>query len=301
MADRRGNSVERYYASKKKQQKKRKVRLYFFLSLFVVAAFIILSLTVFFNINSFEVSGNHIYSDAQIITAAGLGQGDNLFRLNKFKIAEKMVVELPYLGSVNIYRKLPTTLCIEVQETQARFVAYNNGRFVLMDSSLKVLEVLDELPQGAAYLIGVKLSDATPGNKAVFEKETLEQTVNTLIQGLQDNFDYEKVSAIDMTELHALRVYYDNHRVKVLLGNTEHLKEKLQLAQNAISQNGLSEKARIDITGGNAAYYRVLEEEETDDPEQMLLGKAKAKEDKAYQKGQEEESSENEKTDEQET
>lgn len=301
MADRRGNSVERYYASKKKQQKKRKARLYFFLTLFVVSAFIILSLTVFFNINSFEVSGNHVYTDAQIITAAGLGQGDNLFRLNKFKIAEKMVVELPYLGSVNIYRKLPTTLCIEVQETQARFAAYNDGRFVLLDSSLKVLEVLDELPQGPAFLIGVKLSEATPGTKAVFEKDTLEQTVNTLIQGLQNNFDYDKVSAIDMTELHALRVYYDNHRVKVLLGNTEHLEEKLQLAQNAISQNGLSEKARIDITGTNAAYYRVLDEEETDDPEQMLLGKAKAKEDKAYQKDQDTESSESVQTDQDET
>ncbi len=288
MADRRGNSVERYYASKEKQRKKRKRRLYFFLTVFCLAAFLVLSLTVFFNINTFEISGNSVYSDTQIITAAGLGEGDNLFRLNKFKIAEKMVVELPYLGSVNIYRKLPTTLCIEVQETRASLVAYSGGKYVLMDPSLKVLEVRDELPEGPAYLIGVKLTDTTLGAKAVFEKDTLEQTVGTLVQGLEDHFDHEKVSAIDVTELHALRVYYDNHRIKVLLGNTERLEEKLQMAQNAISQNGLTEKARIDITGADAAYYRVLTEEEADDPEQMLLGKAKAKEDKAYNKNEEE-------------
>jgi len=282
MANRKGNSVERYYASKEKNRKKKKARLYFFLTLFTLAAFVVLSLTVFFNINNFEISGNTVYSDAQIIAATGLKEGSNLFRLNKFKIADEMVVELPYVGSVNIYRKLPTTLCIEVQETKASFVAHHNGRFVLLDSSLKVLETRNQLPEGPAYLIGVKLTDVTLGGKAGFEKDTVEQTLGMIIDGLKDHFDYEKVSAIDVSELHALRVYYDNHRVKVMLGNTERLEEKLQMAQNAISQNGLTEKARIDITSADAAYYRVLSDEETDDPEQMLLGKAEAKDDKAY-------------------
>lgn len=292
MADRRGNSIERYYASKKKRQKKRKVRLYVFLSLFCLTSFMVLSLTVFFNINTFEVSGNKTYSADEIIAATGLEQKDNLFRLNKFKIADKMVVDLPYISAVNIYRKLPTTLCIEVQETKARLIAYDDGMFVLMDDTFKVLEIRKNLPTGAAYLIGVKLSEATIGRKAVFEKETLQQTVATLISAVTDNFDADKVSALDVTELHALRLYYDNHRVKILLGNTERLKEKLQMAQNAISQNGLTEQARIDITSADAAYYRVLSEEELDDPKQMLLGKAKAKDDKAYNKTEPQENTE---------
>ncbi len=292
MADRRGNSIERYYASKKRRQKKRKVRLYVFLTLFCLASFLILSLTVFFNINTFEVSGNKTYSDAKVIEATGLEQKDNLFRLNKFKIADKMVVDLPYLSSVNIYRKLPTTLCIEVQETKASLVAYNNGMFVLMDNDFKVLEVRKKLPKGPAYLIGVKLSEATIGKTAVFEKEPLQQIVSTLLNGITNHFDADKVSAIDVTQLHALRLYYDNHRVKILLGNTERLKEKLQMAQNVIAQNGLTEQARIDITGADAAYYRVLSEEELDDPKQMLLGKAKAKEDKSYVKNEDEENTE---------
>lgn len=294
MADRRGNSIERYYASKEKRQKKRKARIYVFLTLFCLAAFLILSLTVFFNINTFEVSGNKKYTEAQVIAATGLETGDNLFRLNKFKIADKMVVDLPYISSVNIYRKLPTTLCVEVQETKARLVVYNNGQFVLMDETFNVLEVREKLPKGtAAYLIGVKLSEAKPGQTAVFEKDTLRQTVSALMQGLGEHFEIDKVSAIDVTELHALRLYYDQHRVKILLGNTERLDEKLQMAQNAISQNGLTEKARIDISSADAAYYRVLSEEETDDPKQMLLGKAKAKEDKAYIKNEESENDEN--------
>ncbi len=292
MADRRGNSIERYYASKEKRQKKRKVRLYVFLSLFCLVSFVVLSLTVFFNINTFEVSGNKTYSADEIIAATGLEQKDNLFRLNKFKIADKMMVDLPYISAVNIYRKLPTTLCIEVQETKARLVAYDDGMYVLMDDTFKVLEIRKNLPTGAAYLIGVKLSEATLGQRAVFEKDTLQQTVATLMSAVTDNFDADKVSAFDVTELHALRLYYDNHRVKILLGNTERLKEKLQMAQNAISQNGLTERARIDITSADAAYYRVLSEEELDDPKQMLLGKAKAKEDKAYNKTEPQENTE---------
>ncbi len=288
MADRRGNSIERYYASKERRQKKRKVRLYVFLTLFCLVSFLVLSLTVFFNINTFEVSGNTTYSADEIIAATGLEQKDNLFRLNKFKIADKMVVDLPYISAVNIYRKLPTTLCIEVQETKARLVAYDNGMYVLMDDTFKVLEVRKNLPTGVAYLIGVKFSETTIGQKAVFEKDTLQQTVVTLMGAIKEKFDADKVSALDVTELHALRLYYDNHRVKILLGNTERLNEKLQMAQNAISQNGLTEQARIDITSADAAYYRVLSEEELDDPKQMLLGKAKAKDDKAYNKTEQE-------------
>lgn len=283
MADRRGNSVERYYAAKRKRRKAKKRRIYFTLSLFCILTFVVLSLTVFFNIRSFRVQGNTSYSTEQIIAATGLKEGDNLFRLNKFKIADSMLEKLPYLGSVEIYRKLPTTLCIDVQETKARLVAYSGGKYVLMDEHLKVLEIKEELPEGLTYLVGLTLIEPTVGKTAAAEKENHTVLLDTLIDALYERFDPEKISAIDLTEVYSLRVYYDQHRVKILLGNSDQLNDKLQMAQNAIEQNGISEKARIDITNPGAAYYRVLEEEETDDLVGMLQGTATAKEEKAYE------------------
>lgn len=292
MKDRRGNSVERYYASKRKKHKRRKVKLYFTLSLFCIVAFIVLSLTVFFNIRTFSVQGNNIYTEEQILSAAGLTKGDNMFRLNKFKLAEKLALQLPYIGSVEIYRKLPATLCIDVQETKARMVAYKGGEYILLDQSLKVLEKRQEVPKDVAYLIGCNVKEAEIGHKVVFEKETTKTAVEKLTTALYEHFDPVLVSAIDVSELHALRVYYDNHHVKLILGNGEQLQDKLQMAKKAISQNGTAEIARIDITNPSTAYYRPLDEEEMDDPLLMLQGKAKAKEEKSYESPVEEETEE---------
>ena len=284
MADRRGNSVERYYASKQKRRKSRRAKLYAFLILFCIATFVILSLTVFFNIRSFSVQGNTTYSKAQIIASTGLAEGDNLFRLNKFKIAEAMQEKLPYICAVEIYRKLPTTLCIDVQESGAAMVAYHGGKYVLLSSKLKVLEFKEELPEGVCYLIGVKFGELAVGKPAVFEKATTEQMLGTLLSEVQEHLDFSKVSALDLTESYNLRLYYDNHRIKVLLGASEKLDDKLQMASTTIRQNGVSEYARIDITTATSAYYRVLEEEEIDDLGQMLIGKATAKKDKTFDK-----------------
>ncbi|MBR5782669.1 MAG: FtsQ-type POTRA domain-containing protein [Clostridia bacterium] len=284
MADRRGNSVERYYASKKKRRKSRKAKLYIFLTLFCITAFIVLSLTVFFNIKNFEVQGNVTYSKSRIIKVMGLAEGDNLFRLNKFKIAETLSKELPYISSVEIYRKLPTTLCVDVQECSAALVVYSGGKYILLNSELKVLEEKEELPEGIAYLIGAEFAELKVGNTAVFAKDTIQQQVLALMDGLQQHFDFSKISAIDVTESYNLRLYYDNHRVKILLGNTDDLSDKLQMAQTTVKQNSVSEYARIDITASTSAYYRALGEEEIDDVEQMLLGNAVANEDKTYEK-----------------
>ncbi len=290
MAGRKGNSVERYYASKKKRHKARKVRLYLTLSLVCIATFIVLSLTVFFNIASFRVQGNKSYTAQQIITGTGLAEGDNLFRLNKFKIAAQMKEQFPYIGEIEIYRKLPTTLCIDITETKAAMVVYQGGQYILLDETQKVLEKREKLPEGVIYLVGAKLSDATTGKTAVFEKSTHADIVSEIITQAKQDLTENKISAIDLTEQYNLRLYYDNHRIKILLGNRDKLSDKLQLADMAISQNGIYEKARIDVTGADAAYYRVLQEDEIDDLPKMLEGKAKANPDKIFEKPESENS-----------
>ncbi len=282
MANRKGNSVDRYYAYKERKRKARKVKLYAALILFAVIAFVVLSLTVFFNIKEFRVQGNKTYSTAQILAAAGVEKGDNLFRLNKFKIAEKLSEELPYIGSVEIYRKLPYTLCIDVQETKARLVAYYGGKYVLLDENLRVLEIRKDIPQGLTYLVGCAIQEPQVGQSAQFKEEFTFNTTKLLLEALYDQFEPEKVSAIDVSEQFELRVYYDAHRIKLLVGNTERLGDKFKMADNAITQNSTTVKARIDITDPATAYYKALEDEETDDPLLMLQGKAKAKKEKAY-------------------
>lgn len=301
MADRKGNSVERYYAAKQKRQKKRKSRRYVLLTLFSLAVLLVLSLTVFFNIRSFAVQGNKIYSTEQIIAATGLKEGNNLFRLNKFKIADKMMAELPYIGQVEIYRKLPTTLCIDVAETRAAFVTRQNGGYAALSDSLKVLSIDKQPAKGAALLIGDTLKDPQPGQQAVFAGADTAQTLETLIPALRSDFEIDKVSAVNLTDRFNIALYYDNNRVKISVGNTEALSIKFKMAMGAIGKNSLTEPAVVDVTNSNAAYYRSLSEDEKDDVAALFAGKtadADKTDKEKSEDGESDESSEKQQSDE---
>ena len=74
------------------------------------------ALAVFFKVDTIEVTGNSRYTAQEIADSGGIHVGDNLFLVNKFSAAEAITRSLPYISSVRISRKLPDTLCIQVEE-----------------------------------------------------------------------------------------------------------------------------------------------------------------------------------------
>ena len=72
--------------------------------------------TVFFQVEHVEVSGNARYTQEEIVACTGIKSGDNLFRMNKFAIQDHVLEEMPYLESILIRRKLPSTITVTVTE-----------------------------------------------------------------------------------------------------------------------------------------------------------------------------------------
>ena len=112
------NSVERYYERKKKRKKRTKIIFISALGVLLMLLLVILSVTVFFNAETIIVEGNTHYSVETLLEQGGLKVGQNLFRLDKFEVIEKME-QLPYVKEVTIDRQLPSTLEIHVVENQA--------------------------------------------------------------------------------------------------------------------------------------------------------------------------------------
>ena len=69
--------------------------LYKMLSVLVICTAIIAALTLFFRVNAIQVSGQQRYTDEQVQEASGIQIGDNLFLLNKYDAAGKIVEALP--------------------------------------------------------------------------------------------------------------------------------------------------------------------------------------------------------------
>ena len=75
--------------------------------------------TVFFQVETIEVSGNSRYTQEQVVEASGIQIGDNLYHMNKFQAAQDIREKLPYIGEVSIRRSLPSTIRITVSEWDA--------------------------------------------------------------------------------------------------------------------------------------------------------------------------------------
>lgn len=60
--------------------------------------------TVFFRVETVEVTGNQRYTQEEIIAASGIQMGDNLYALNKVSIDRKIRTRLPYVGELSINR-----------------------------------------------------------------------------------------------------------------------------------------------------------------------------------------------------
>ena len=99
---------------KARQRKIRRRRIKVLLFVLAVGVGVILSLTVFFKIESISASGSSKYSAEQIIAATGIKKGDNLFISSVNE--EKLKTKLPYIEKVTVKRKLPGTYTLKVTD-----------------------------------------------------------------------------------------------------------------------------------------------------------------------------------------
>ena len=139
--------------------------LYKLLSVVVISGAIVAALTLFFKVETITVSG----TTEEIITASGIQQGDNLFLLNKYEIYESILEKLPYVSSVNISRKLPDTLLIEVTDSNQGGVIEDHGTYWVLSAEGKILGKRAEAGHGA-LITGLTLSEPEVGKKAAVEE-----------------------------------------------------------------------------------------------------------------------------------
>lgn len=187
--------------------------LYKLLSILLIFAAIVTGCIVFFRANQIVVAGKTRYSEEQIIAAAGVEQGENLFRLNKFEMNRQIRSKLPYIDDIVISRKFPDTLVIQVTESAPVAALESGGSWWLMDARCKLLEQGDaSLAQGRAVLTGLTpLSPAVGLPLAVEEEEQKKlESLTGLLSALQERGMTEYLTDfIDLSAENQVRFGYD--------------------------------------------------------------------------------------------
>ncbi|MBR5942570.1 MAG: FtsQ-type POTRA domain-containing protein [Clostridia bacterium] len=239
---------------KKKYKRRRKTAVYLLLLLFVCIICLILSLTVFFNASEIKVSGNSRYTVTQVIKASGIEEGDNLLRMSKSKIKEKVLKALPYVSDVEITRELPSTVRIKVVETEPS-CCYMIGedRWALLSETLRVMETTSALPEGTPVLSGITLDVPDEGETAKADSEISEKILLDLLTILKEN-DIINVDSIVFISPINVSIKLEG-RVTAKLGGDSELDYKVRMVKTWINSSLPSVgEWSIDVTSGDKLY-----------------------------------------------
>ncbi len=117
-------------ARRRRSNRRRRGRsgfLYKLLSVLAICGCLVAALTLFFRVDEIAVTGGVRYTEEQLRQATGVEMGENLYLLNKNKVAASMVEALPYLREIRIRKKLPNTLSISVEECDTPLAVVQDG------------------------------------------------------------------------------------------------------------------------------------------------------------------------------
>lgn len=220
------------------------------------------------NLGSVDASGTGRYSAQTIVEASGIREGDSLLAINKANVSSQIITKLPYVKSVRIGIKLPSTVNIEIEELDVVYaISEPDGTWWLMNSEGKLIEKTDAA--GASehtQVMGVVLDMPVAGQQAVAREEasaeTLPegetqpvtiansqrlQTALAILQYLEQNDVMGEVVSLDVTDMGSVKMQYGD-RFNIQLGDTADLSYKIKMAIAAVDQLADYDRGTLDVS-----------------------------------------------------
>lgn len=211
----------------RRRRRKRNMSLYYLMvAVIVILAVIFLTLFVFFKIETINIEGVTLYSNEQIIGAAGVRKGDNLFRTDIRDIENTLSQMMVYADEVKVRRKLPSTLNITVKEAVPLYNLEQDGRYYIVSESGKILESgLSAPKEGLMLITGYEIKDTSPNVPLESKDEMKEKIIDDLKVGIEKN-GFDGIESIDVTDRTDIKLNYQN-RIEIRLGSSYDISYKL--------------------------------------------------------------------------
>lgn len=250
--------AEKRHKDNKKRKKRntfRKIMIWFAAIIAFAAVGTVLSLTVFFHIDTISVSGNEIYSKDEILAQCPIEIGENLFLSDTKNAKEMLEQNLPYIYNAEITRKLPYTIQIKITEATPKYSIKQDKTYILLDDNFKVLENNAEKAQGI-LISKAEISSAQPGSEIVFKDSDIGECLKQLAAVVNDN-DFSEITSIYSNSIRDNYVVYEN-RIVFKLGTCDNLENKIYQGLTAceeLNQSNPNAEGTMTITGGKSLYF----------------------------------------------
>lgn len=214
--------------STKIQRRKRRVRI---ISRLIIAISIIVIIVTyslksdFFNINSISVKGNKNLSKEKILQTSSIIQGENIFRIST-KDAEEEILKLAYIKSVEVKRKLPKGITIEVLERKEKLLVKNISMFHVIDGEGIVVNQVDLDNKDLPVVLGLKTDKIVIGDN-LFTELDLQEFTDLITEGEKLGL-LKDISRINIDRQDNVNLLI-NSGIDVAFGPLDNVKYKIRL------------------------------------------------------------------------
>lgn len=233
-----------------------------FLIVILVLFFLILAFENLFNIKTVTVTGISAavpYDSEDVSLFLDIKKDTNLITYDA-KVAEKaLLYEFPYINSVEIKKKLPTTLEINITENKGTMYL-NLGRDIfILSSKGRVLEIVSD-----PFYDGIKrtllLTDGVKrcvcGEDIVFDKAEKLEVLCEVTESLEKYSMIENVTKINTSDKFNIKLTYDN-RFEITFGTFEKADAKVKLLSEMLDSDIWKDSTgQIDISDPSEALVK---------------------------------------------
>lgn len=230
----------------------------------VLIVCVILSLTVLFKTQNYEVTGNTKYTEAELIETCGISENENIFLANKKSAENRLIKAYPYIEEVDVSFDIPDTITIDIVEAVPSYmVKVSDSKYLIASAQGRILEEAETTDGYSLPLfLGSELTSSVVGEYINYADETTLKVINEIGTVFADN-GYTGITEIDATDTANITFTYDN-RIKVKIGLPEDISYKVRTAMTIINEkldlNGSkTTEGELDVSSCNntkKSYFR---------------------------------------------
>lgn len=247
-------SSDRYGVTR---NKKKRSAVFAPLSFLLVCVAVVFALGVFFRVQTIEVDGSTVYTPEEIIEAAGIEEGDNLFFINQLSVGSRIIANLPQVENAWVERDLPNKIVIHVEESYALAFVHWNEYYWTITGNCKLLENAppEELP-GLIQVLDVTPVEPEAGR--FMEVEPEEELKLSYLKSILSSFEeldiVQNVSDLNMSNA-ANPTFRYLDRFTVRMGPNDNTDYKLRMLMSAVLTMEPDESGTFNLTDGVHVYF----------------------------------------------
>ncbi len=233
-----------------------------FLVAVIILAFLIIAFLNLFNIKTVTVEGispSLPYTAEKVKEFLAIEEGTNLLTYDSRGATESLLYEFPYIKSVKVRKRLPSTLLFEVTENKGTLYLQLGDDIFILASDGAVLEITGNPfadGRNKTELVTNGVSRCVCGENVEFTNEDTEKIMLSVMGELDKYSLGERITRLDIRDKFDIRMMYDN-RFEIKVGNMTDMENKIKLFAGMMNNKIWDDSTgSIDISNGVEAYVK---------------------------------------------